>query len=194
MNDADRIRAFGMANLQLNSELQQVEHQYGVGLRAPVKSDPGEGEPYYGRFEAELRGEALAMASHYQVFYCLENTIRGFISDLMEGAYGADWWEKKVDDAVKKEAKDNKAREEAAGVAPRSDDAIDYVTFGQLGDIIEKNWDVFAGALRNRKAVRRVLATLNAVRAPIAHSTLLPDDEVARLRVALRDWFRQMER
>jgi hypothetical protein len=79
------------------------------------------------------------------------------------------------------------------GVAPRSDRAIDYITFGQLGQIIDQHWEQFAGALHNKRAVVRIMASLNQLRAPIAHCTPLPENEVVRLSVTLEDWFRQME-
>jgi len=37
------------------------------------------------------------------------------------------------------------------------------------------------------------MANLNTLRGPIAHCTLLAEDEVVRLRLSVRDWFRQME-
>jgi Swt1-like HEPN len=187
------LRSFGMGNLLIYHEIERTEKEYGVELR-PLRTLTQDREnPYRTRFEAELRRNASVMARHYEVFYCLENTFRDFISDQMEAAFGTDWWKQKVDLEVQKEAKKNQDKEAAMGLAPRSDQAIDCVTFGQLGLIIEPNWDVFAGVLRNRQAVSRILGSLNSLRAPIAHCNPMPESEVVRLRVALQDWFRQME-
>ena len=193
MSVTNTLRSFGMGNLLIYHEIRAVEARFGLNLQPKGRVGQDQENPYFARFEAELRKDAAMMARHYEVFYCLENSIRGFISDIMEGAFGPGWWEEKVDPAVKDEARKNKTREEELGVAPRSDQAIDYVTFGQLGKIIEQNWDVFAGVLRNRQAVSRVMYSLNTLRGPIAHCSPLPEDEVVRLKLALQDWFRQME-
>lgn len=37
------------------------------------------------------------------------------------------------------------------------------------------------------------MTMLNSLRGPIAHCSPLADDEVVRLRLAVRDWFRLME-
>ena len=39
----------------------------------------------------------------------------------------------------------------------------------------------------------KIIASLNALRAPIAHCSPLADDEVIRLQLTVRDWFRLME-
>jgi hypothetical protein len=70
---------------------------------------------------------------------------------------------------------------------------IDYITFGQLGDIIRDNWEHFVDVFNSQPAMTRVLALLNMLRGPIAHCSPMPPDEIDRLRLALRDWFRLME-
>ena len=74
----------------------------------------------------------------------------------------------------------------------RSSEVIDYTTFGELGEIIQHNWDVFGDTFKNKSALRKVLNGLNLLRAPIAHCAPLAEDEVERLHLALRDWFRLM--
>jgi hypothetical protein len=133
------------------------------------------------------------MGHYYQIFYMLENDIRRLISETLDGAHGPDWWETCVPDSVKQEADRNRERETQAGVSLRSDDEIDYITFGQLGDIIRTNWSGFAGILSNQSAVSRVLSGLNMLRGTIAHCGMLAEDEVDRLKLAIRDWFRVLE-
>ncbi len=43
------------------------------------------------------------------------------------------------------------------------------------------------------KAVEKVMASLNMLRGPVAHCTPLAEDEVVRLGLSVRDWFRLME-
>jgi hypothetical protein len=70
---------------------------------------------------------------------------------------------------------------------------LDYSTFGELSVIIASNWDVFGGLFTSKKAVEKVMASLNSLRGPIAHCSALAEDEVVRLQLAVRDWFRLME-
>jgi len=75
------------------------------------------------------------------------------------------------------------------GFTPRSVDPLDFLTFGELGDIIKANWDDFGAIFTTKGAVERVLADLNTIRGPIAHCSPLAEDEVLSLRLAVRDWF-----
>lgn len=72
-------------------------------------------------------------------------------------------------------------------------DPIDFTTFGELGEIIKKNWDVFDSLFTSVRAVEKVMSSLNTLQGPIAYCSLLAEDEVLRLRLAVRDWFRLME-
>jgi hypothetical protein len=48
---------------------------------------------------------------------------------------------------------------------------------------------------RDQRACSRwsVMSRLNTLRGPVAHCTPLAEDEVLRLRLSVRDWFRLME-
>ncbi len=49
-------------------------------------------------------------------------------------------------------------------------DELDYTTFGELSVIISSNWDVFGSLFSSKKAVEKVMASLNALEilSPIA--------------------------
>lgn len=146
------------------------------------------------QFSADVRDNALKMAEHYKLFYMLENDIRRLIDDtLAEHNKGADWWDAFAPDSAKAEFKGNLQREQEAGFTPRSDNPLDYVTFGQLGDIIRANYALFGGILSNQKAMGRVMFSLNNLRGPIAHCGVLAEDEVDRLKLTVKDWFRLLE-
>ncbi len=72
---------------------------------------------------------------------------------------------------------------------------IDYTTFGEIGEIVKDNWDVFAGIFSgsDKNRVLRVINRLNLARGPIAHCGLLSEDEVVRLKLTVRDWYKLME-
>lgn len=146
------------------------------------------------QFSSEVRDNAVLMAEHYKLFYMLENEIRRLIDDtLTEEHDSSDWWDRFAPNTAKEECRTNMQREQEAGFTPRSDNPLDYITFGQLGDIIRTNWTLFGGILSNQKALGRVMYSLNNLRGPIAHCGILAEDEVDRLKLTVKDWFRLLE-
>ena len=133
------------------------------------------------------------MARHYEVFYCLETSIRRLVREKLLESRGATWWDTAVPQAVRDGAQKNIQREADAGFTPRSVDPLDYTTFGELGDIVRTNWAVFSDTFDNEKAFGKIMSSLNLLRGPIAHCSPLAPDEVVRLQLTLRDWFRLME-
>ncbi len=194
MSTLERIKVFHLSNSLALAELDAIEKRFAVDLghrQAPSGDDKHGG--FYLQFPAALRTEASAMASRYELFYCLENSIRELVSAALVAIEGPGWWDTKVPQGVKDNVEKNVKREREAGVTQRSTDQIDYTTFGELSEIIQANWGIFADTFNNQKALVRVLSGLNVLRGPIAHCTPLAADEVVRLDLSLRDWFRLME-
>jgi len=189
---ADYVRSFGMSGFQITDELRLIEDKFQVELGHVAKSETSE-LIYYPQFESTLRREAADMSEHYEVFYCLEHAIRKLISETLEDAKGSDWWNSGcIPGAVLQSAADNRKRELENGLTPRSERAIDYTNFGELAVIIGHNWAEFESTLKNKGAVGRILYSLNLIRGPIAHCSPMQDDEIDRLRLAVKDWFRQI--
>lgn len=190
----DSLKRFILTNQMLEHDLDRVELEYAVDLRRGHIRDTDTDSDYYPQIESAFRAEAARMAPHYEMFYSLEKTIRALISDTLESADGKAWWTGgRVPVRLQGEAENRRQRELDTGMTPRSDDRLDYTTFGELGEIIKGNWDIFGGIFSSIKAVERVMANLNSLRGPIAHCSPLADDEVVRLRLTVRDWFRLME-
>ena len=188
------LRLFGFAGVALQTELQAIEQEFGVTLGIRGAKQPTESEDiYYPQFEEKVRKEAASMARHYEIFYSLETSIRRLIEQRLEEAGGGEWWTQKVPPALVNGVADRMQREIDAAVTLRSTKPIDFTTFGELGEIIKTNWDIFGDTFNSSKAVEKVMANLNALRGPIAHCSPLAADEVVRLQLSLRDWFRLME-
>ena len=184
------IKYFGLNNIALESDLLRVAAENKVTHRSKkTRRDKG---AYYPQITEQSRHDAAKMAEHYELFYCLELSIRDLITKRLVEE-GADWWDKLVPSNVRENAQKNKTREMQSGVTPRSDDPLSYTNFGELGEIIKANWKVFSDTFKDVRAVETVLGRLNTLRAPIAHCSMLGEDEVVRLRLSLRDWFRLME-
>lgn len=188
-----RVKQFMMTNLLLEHNLSQVENHLGVSIinRDGDQRDPD--DAYYPQIEKEFRAEAARMAPHYEIFYSLEKTIRAFMTDALRSLGDADWWNLHVPERIRNEVDSRRQREIDTGMTLRSDDALDFTTFGELSEIIKTNWSVFGGMLSSRKAVERVMSNLNSLRGPIAHCSPLAEDEIVRLRLSVRDWFRLMD-
>ena len=185
------VKSFAMTNMLLEADLDQIEEKFQLDLGRGVRTGSKIEDAYYPQFDSALRAEAKRMSQHYELFYCLEKTIRQLIVDIFEATGDPDWWDNLIPDVVKQNAKKSIKREKEAAVTPRSTDPIDYTTFGELGEIIKSNWSLFGSVVFNElKAMEKVMSALNSLRNPIAHCSPLAEDEVLRLELALRDWFR----
>jgi hypothetical protein len=144
--------------------------------------------------DAGIRQNAERMAEFYKIFYILENDIRNLVEETLNDAVGDAWWGSAVPQPVKDSVKRNIERESDEGLIARSDREIDYTNFGELGEIIKANWNSFAGIFANTtiNGVQRVIKKLNLARGPIAHCNLLSEDEVVRLKLTVRDWYKLM--
>lgn len=191
---ANAVSLFAMANLLVEHDLNRVERDFTIDLRRGHSQSAEPDADYYPQIEGAIRAEAARMAPHYEVFYSLERTIRGLVSDVLEESDGESWWNGgRVPSKIKSDAEERQKREVDTGVTPRSTDSLDFTTFGELGELIKTNWDLFGGMFSSGKAVERVMANLNTLRGPVAHCSPLAEDEVLRLQLSVRDWFRLME-
>lgn len=186
------IKLFGVTNQIAELDLKRIEDKFKIDLgrnKKIVRKD----NVYYPQFDLDVRNEASQMAKNYEIFYCLEKTIRKMISDKMLSTVGDDWWDTKVPQHIKDEVKKRIKDESNAGVTIRSDEEIDYTTFGELAIIIKSNAAVFGDIFTNPNGIDRVMSNLNTLRGPIAHCSKLTEDEELRLQISVRDWFRLME-
>jgi hypothetical protein len=190
-----RLKIFLMTTQLLEEDLDSVEDQIGYELGRPRASVADDATTYYPQIEQKFRTEAQSMAPHYEVFYSLERTIRALIVDSLAAADGPNWWSNpsRVPEKIRNDCEVRLQKETDSGNTVRSDDPLDFSTFGELGQIITMNWDVFGALFRSDKAVTKIMANLNMLRGPIAHCTPLAEDEIVRLRLSVSDWFRQME-
>lgn len=189
----DAIKLFGITNQLIEHDLDRVEREYALDLRRGHRSEASGDDAGYPQIEREIRAEAATMAPQYEMFYSLETSIRRLIAEALEDAEGPEWWaSSRIPDGIRQSAERVRKREVDSGTTPRSEAPIDFITFGELGELIKTNWDVFGAFFSSVRAVERVLAQLNTLRGPIAHCSPLAPDEVVRLRLSVSDWFRLM--
>jgi len=189
MDSESKIRLFTVANSLAEDALDKVESTLDIDLYRKEEETIQE-KGYYAQFEADFRKEAKEMSNHYEMFYCLERSIRSLITELMMENFGNNWWEEKIDEVTKNNAEDNIKKEIDSGYTQRSSEKIDYTTFGELNKIVTSNWEAFDDLFGSQRAFQKIMTNLNLLRSPIAHCCPLAEDEVVRLELAVKDGFR----
>lgn len=191
---SDRLKHFAMTSQLIEHDLGRIEDELALDLGRSHSASVDAVATYYPQIEQDIRAEAARMAPHYEMFYSLERSIRRMIAETIAASDGPNWWAgKRVGAPLKQTIAERQQKELDSGVTPRSDEPIDFTTFGELGELIKQNWDLFGAIFSSVKAVQKVMASLNTLRGPIAHCTPLADDEVVRLQLSVRDWFRLMQ-
>jgi hypothetical protein len=77
MKSVDAVRLFGMTHQLIESDLTAVEKRFSIDLgRDSNERSTLPDEDYYPQFEERLRKQAATMSRHFEVFYCLENSLR----------------------------------------------------------------------------------------------------------------------
>lgn len=193
----DDIHLFVLKNAAITQELRAVFQQAKIEHRRSALEIETDAlvDDYLQQVDFGVVRDADRMSHFYKIFYILENEIRNFIEGALDDSKGKSWWDTSVPQAVRENTKKNQDREASEGLPPRSQRLIEYTTFGELGEIIKENWDVFSGIFSNasKNRVLRVIARLNVARGPIAHCNFLPEEESIRLKLAVRDWYKLME-
>lgn len=79
----DFLRSFGMSGYLITEELKNIEQQYSVELGHLPKSKAASAVEDYPQFEQAVRAQAAGMSENYEVFYCLEQTIRNLVTETL---------------------------------------------------------------------------------------------------------------
>lgn len=78
------IKYFGLNNVGLENDLRRVGREKKVQLR-PSRTKSAR-DAYYPQITEQIRHDAAMMAQHYELFYCLEVSIRDVIRARLEEA------------------------------------------------------------------------------------------------------------
>ena len=185
---SDRLERFAFKNLMLETDLINIEES-GVDIQhidTISKKEIVDTE----LFEHEILTSARKMARFYVYYFAFENSIRSLISGRLEEKHGLNWWDIKAPPGVAKNVADNQAKERDTAMAIRSEDPLSYTNFGELIDIIIYNWEDFSDTIRSKKSMESVVSQFSKIRNVIAHSCELEEDDIIRLKLLIKDWFR----
>ncbi|MEO5493128.1 MAG: hypothetical protein ABIR08_03780 [Sphingomonas sp.] len=122
----DQLRSFGMSGYLLTDDIRQIERRFGIELgHTPAES--GDPSGYYPQFDQSIRAQAAEMAAHYELFYCLEQSIRDLITSVLFEKSGVSWWSPgTIPDKIVLDVADRIQREVDSGFSQRSDKQLDY--------------------------------------------------------------------
>jgi len=124
------VKFFGLNNLALDSDLGRLERELKVRFREPRQT--AEFDDYYAQIPGEIRSNARTMGDHYELFYCLEVSIRELVRGILAATEPSDWWEKLVPQVVRDNAEKSQKKEIQSGVTPRSNDML------KRGNLVER--------------------------------------------------------
>lgn len=187
-NFINTLQLFSMRNLLLESDLEKLENS-GINIEH-IKEIEKSQLVDIELFELDIIQSAKKMADFYILYYAYENSVRRLISGTLSEKYGINWWETQVPEGVRNNVTDKQKKEKDTVMSIRSDDPLSYTNFGELIDILNKNWADFSDSIRSQKAMQQILGQFNLIRNTIAHSCELNEDEILRLKLLMKDWLR----
>src|SRR6476660_5116920 len=114
MDTESKIKLFVLANSLTENSLDKVEAAHDLDLGRKEK-EPIKEQDYYKQFDSSFRKEAKEMSKHYEVFYCLERSIRSLVVQLMREEYKDNWWDERVKEEIRKNVDLNIKREAESG-------------------------------------------------------------------------------
>lgn len=138
--------------------------------------------------------DASKMAITYLKIYLFENSVRNLILKTLETKYGKNWWDAQVSTQVKKDVKDRMDKEkENRWHGKRGAHPIFYTDIGDLKSIISKNWQDFRNIIKKEQEwVKLKIDEIEFSRNVIAHNNPLSNDDIQRVEVNFKDWFKQL--
>lgn len=186
------IREWLYQGLAAESALDALEAE---GLAVRAANEPGAVQRVLplDDFSADVRRQSMAALPAYLAFFCLENSVRELVAERLLERRGSDWWMTCTSKAIQDRVATRKAKE---GVhrwhVSRGASEIYYTDFGDLRLIIQANWQDFEDLFPHQNWIVSRLDELESSRNIIAHSNVLDERELTRLKIYLQDWTRQV--
>lgn len=137
--------------------------------------------------------QARPMAVVYMAVCAFENSVRKFISAVLEDKVGVDWWDTAVSQPIKRKV-DTRQKEEqrirwhsARGTAP-----ISYTDMSDLGLLIRNNWQHFDPPVPSIEWATSILDIVERSRNVIMHGGVLDREDIERVGINIRAWVKQV--
>jgi hypothetical protein len=143
----------------------------------------------------DLKKEGQNMGEAYVFLYCVENSLRLFIDATLRQQYGANYFGKiQTNKVIRNKLIDRKkAEKENQWLPVRGQVEVFYLDFGDLGTIIQNNWDSFSHFFPNQKWITQKIDELSSIRNLVAHNSMISKTERDLIRVYYSQIMRQIE-
>jgi hypothetical protein len=165
----------------------------GVSVRAAVDAGAIQRVMPLEDFSAPIRRSAMQALPAYLAFFCLENAVRELVNERMTENHSTAWWSTLASADIRKRVTTRQSKEgKDRWHIKRGEHEIYYTDFGDLRLIILNNWADFEDLFPDQNWVISRLNELEASRNIIAHSNTLDERELARIKLYLRDWTKQV--
>ncbi len=129
-------------------------------------------------------------ASAYRLFFVFESYLRELIVEVLSVDGKESWWDKVPSDIQGEVAKLEETEEMKGWMALGSRDKSALMTLPQLLRVIDVNWKgAFDEVVRDKSLVQEA-RLIGHLRNTICHMSPISDEELARVRQTMRDWFR----
>lgn len=136
---------------------------------------------------------ARPMAVVYMAVCAFENSVRKFLSTVLEDKAGPDWWDKAVSQGIRKKVETRQKEEERIRWhSARGTAAITYTDMGDLSNIIKNNWQHFDPPVPSIEWASSILDIVERSRNVIMHGGVLDGEDIERLGVNIRAWVKQV--
>ncbi len=138
--------------------------------------------------------DAKKMADLYVSLFCLENSMRRHIENVLTKSLGQNWWEAAAGASMKKKEQDRSFNEaQNKWIPSRSNSGPLYsVDWSDLVTLIRKHEGAFKDSIPDINFLHR-FADLGNLRNVIAHNGVIDDPiQFKRIELAIHDWSKQI--
>ena len=163
-------------------------------LLSPSLSNLDRGDfDLYSSLPERIRSGSTEMAKYYRYLFALENSLRDLILEVLDEAFGPDWFEAKANSDMKNKLSQRKENEEKnKWHVGRNAHPIFYMDFADLGLLITNNWEAFKGFFMDQHWIKSRVSECERSRNVIAHTNTLHSQEGERLAMYLKDIISQI--
>jgi len=136
------------------------------------------------------------MAELYAYVYVFENSVRGFVAEVLRATFGDSWWERAVPREIQGKVTQRRQMHDAnAWHSSPSADPLSYVDIEDLTKIIDRNSQHFAPLFKGVSDGYRWLTTklghIKLHRNVLMHNNPLGKENAAELKRYCKQWQRQ---
>lgn len=143
-------------------------------------------------FDKDIIDTSRKMAGVYVVISSFENSVRKLIEEILEEEKGEKWWSIVPKNIQEKAEKKRDDEEKIRWHTQRGKSLIYYTTLGDLNSIIKNNWSIFEPYFHSQEWIASIFDAIERSRNVIMHSGTLDIEDIERLGIYIRDWFKQV--